>query len=66
MMRLVTYKELYLLYGIRFTRQHVLRLQKAGLFPLRRKVGNLNHWLAEEIEAWIAGLRRPTTAPERE
>ena len=56
---LVTFKELRILFGIPFTPQHVLRLQKAGKFPLRRKVGNLNLWLRADVEAWIAGLWTP-------
>jgi hypothetical protein len=57
---LVTFKELRRIFGIPFTRQHVLRLEKLGRFPLRRKVGNVNFWTREEIEAWLRDLRRPT------
>lgn len=61
---LITYKELRRRFGIVFSRQHIYRLQKAGKFPLRRKVGNLNMWTVEEIERWIEGLQRPTaTSP---
>ena len=52
---LITYKELRRRFGIVFSRQHIYRLQRAGKFPLRRKVGNLNIWTVEEIEQWIEG-----------
>lgn len=60
-MRMVRYKELYLIFGIPFSRQHILRLQVAGKFPLRRKVGNMNFWLYDEIEAWVKRLWKPGT-----
>ena len=56
---LVTFKELRKLFGIPFTRQHILRLQAVGRFPLRRKVGNLNFWTREEVEEWLRNLKRP-------
>jgi prophage regulatory protein len=59
-MRLVTFDELKTRFGIPYTPQHILRLQKAGKFPLRRKLGNLNFWLYDEITAWIAGLWKPS------
>ena len=58
-MKLVTYKELYIIFGIPFRRQHVLRLQKQGRFPLRRKVGNMNFWTYDEIETWVKRLWKP-------
>ena len=37
-----------------YTRQHVLKLEKAGRFPRRLPVGaNRIGWLLSEIEAWI-------------
>ena len=60
MQRMVTYPELKSLFGTPYTPQHILRLQKAGKFPLRRKLGNFNFWLWEEIDAWIRSLRTPT------
>lgn len=67
MQRLVTFPELKTLFGIPYTPQHILRLQKAGRFPLRRKLGNFNFWLWEEIEAWVRKLRTPKLdAPDRE
>ncbi len=61
---LVTFKELRRNFGIPFTPQHVLRLEKAGRFPPRRKVGNINFWTREEIETWIRKLGRPTDPSE--
>ena len=43
MQRLVTYRDLKA-FGIPYTPQHILRLQKQGLFPLRRKLGNFNFY----------------------
>jgi prophage regulatory protein len=41
--------------GIRFSRQHLHRLIRQGLFPRPIKLGkNTNAWLAEEIDAYIA------------
>lgn len=56
---LVTFKDLWLLFRIPYTRQHILRLQHAGKFPLRRKVGNLNFWTRDEVETWLQNLRKP-------
>ena len=53
MQRLVTYPELKSLFGIPYTPQHILRLQKAGRFPPRRKLGNFNFWLWEDIDRWL-------------
>lgn len=56
MQRLVTYRDLKEQFGIPYTPQHILRLQKQGLFPLRRKLGNFNFWLWEDIDAWLKRL----------
>lgn len=40
--------------GIKYTPQHLGRLMRAGLFPLRAKIGNRNYWVAEEVHSWIA------------
>lgn len=51
--RLLTRLELRLL--VPYTPQHVLRLEKRGLFPRRIQVGpNRVAWLLDEVEAWIA------------
>jgi prophage regulatory protein len=45
---------------IPFTRQYLLRLEQAGLFPRRRRVGqNRIAWLESEIDDWI--LSRPAS-----
>jgi prophage regulatory protein len=37
-----------------FTRQHLLRLERAGRFPKRVQIGDCRvAWVEEEIEAWI-------------
>lgn len=61
MMQLVTYKDLWIIWRIPFSRQYVLRMQKETppRFPLRRKVGNVNFWCRDEIEEWIKTMRRP-------
>jgi prophage regulatory protein len=56
MNKLVTYRDLKEQFGIPYTPQHILRLQKQGLFPLRRKLGNFNFWLWEDIDAWLRRL----------
>ena len=39
---------------IPFTRQHLSRLEKAGLFPRRVQVGGQRvAWLESEVDAWI-------------
>ncbi len=41
---------------IPFTRQHILRLEKAGKFPRRIRIGTKRvGWLYSEIEVWITG-----------
>jgi prophage regulatory protein len=38
-----------------YTRQHILRLESAGKFPKRIRVGdNRVGWLLSEVEDWIA------------
>lgn len=62
-MRLVTFKDLWLIWRIPFRRQSIYRLQhpKKGppKFPLRRKVGNLNFWTYDEIDEWVRTMWRP-------
>lgn len=51
--RLVTYKELRAL-GVPYSRQHVDRLERAGQFPQRRRLGQARVvWELIEIEEWI-------------
>lgn len=52
--KLVSKKELKSLYGIPYCFAHVARLEIAGLFPTRVRLGACRvAWVAEEIEAWI-------------
>jgi prophage regulatory protein len=51
-MRLITKAELRAI--VPYTPQHILRLEKRGLFPRRIQVGpNRVAWLLSEIEAWV-------------
>ena len=52
-LRLISRAELLTI--IPYTPQHILRLEKRGLFPRRIQVGpNRVAWLLSEIEAWVA------------
>lgn len=53
--KLVDKKGLKTIYGIPYSTQHIARLEKAGQFPLRKRLGSCRvAWLCVEIEAWIA------------
>jgi predicted DNA-binding transcriptional regulator AlpA len=59
--RLVTFDELKPRKGIPYTRQHLARLEKAGLFPSRRQVGpNRVAWLESELDEHARNLPRGT------
>lgn len=52
-MRFVDLKGLKREYGIPFSRVHIGRLERAGLFPKRRKIGvHRVVWVVEEIEEY--------------
>lgn len=52
-LRLITRSELLTI--VPYTPQHILRLEKRGLFPRRIQVGpNRVAWLLSEIEEWVA------------
>jgi len=52
--KLVTKKELKLVYGVPYSFAHIARLEAAGQFPKRVRLGACRvAWLAEEVEAWI-------------
>lgn len=52
-LRLITRSELLAM--VPYTPQHILRLEKRGLFPRRIQVGpNRVAWLLSEIEEWVA------------
>ena len=64
-LKLVGKKELKSVYGIPYSFQHIARLEAAGKFPKRLRLGECRvAWLAGEIEAWIydCASRRATTA----
>lgn len=51
--RLITKGELRRM--VPYTPQHILRLEKRGLFPRRIQVGtNRVAWLLSEVEQWVA------------
>ena len=50
--QLIDKKELVKL--VKYSSQHIARLEKAGQFPKRIKLGqNRVAWLLSEVEAWI-------------
>ena len=52
--KLVSKKELKSTYGIPYCPAHIARLEAAGQFPKRVKLGACRvAWVAEEVEAWI-------------
>ncbi len=52
--KLVSKKELKSVYGIPYSFAHIARLEHAGDFPKRIKLGVCRvAWMAEEIEGWI-------------
>lgn len=52
--RLVSKKELRTVCGIPYTPQHIGRLEAAGKFPKRIKLGpNRVAWVLSEVNAWV-------------
>jgi len=51
--RLLTLKEIETLKGIPTTRQHIDRLEKAGKFPKRIKIGARVYWYEHEIDEYV-------------
>ncbi|MBI4068205.1 AlpA family phage regulatory protein [Candidatus Kaiserbacteria bacterium] len=52
--RFVSQKELKTLFGIPYTRVHILRMEAAGQFPKRIWLSPQRMaWLQSEIESWI-------------
>ena len=64
--KLVSKKELKSVYGVPYSFAHIARLEAAGLFPKRVKLGACRvAWLCEEVQDWIderVALRN-TTSP---
>ncbi|MBV9955271.1 MAG: AlpA family phage regulatory protein [Pseudolabrys sp.] len=52
--KLVSKKDLKAVYGVPYSFAHIARLEVAGRFPPRVKLGACRvAWVAEEVEAWI-------------
>ncbi len=52
--KLVSNKELKSIYGVPYSFAHIARLEGAGDFPKRIKLGACRvAWIAEEVEFWI-------------
>ena len=52
--KLVSKKELKSLYGVPYSFAHIARLEIAGQFPKRIKLGACRvAWIAEEVDDWI-------------
>jgi prophage regulatory protein len=51
-----------------YTRQHLSRLERAGKFPKRVRVGNNQSgrvaWVASEVDAWFAARVAERDQPE--
>jgi prophage regulatory protein len=61
--RLVSKKELRSICGIPYCPAHIARLEKAGKFPKRIRLGqNRVAWLLSEVEAWIDARLPPAPA----
>ncbi len=61
-LRIITQKELRDL--VPYTPQHILRLEKAGKFPRRIRLGaNRVGWFLVEVVAWISARRSPPSGP---
>lgn len=54
-MKILTYRDLRLNKGLPWTRQHLLREEKAGRFPKRVRLGpSTVGWVEEEIDNWFS------------
>ena len=52
--KLVSKKELKSVYGIPYSFAHIARLEAAGQFPTRVRLGACRvAWLSEEVQSWI-------------
>lgn len=49
----LSYKELKSLKGIPYSRQHLYRLEEAGAFPKRIRIGAKIGWYEHEIDEWL-------------
>jgi prophage regulatory protein len=61
--KLVSKKELKSVYGIPYCFPHIARLEAAGSFPTRVRLGACRvAWFADEIEEWIDSRPRASAA----
>jgi prophage regulatory protein len=52
--KLVGKKDLKIVYGVPYCFAHIARLEAAGQFPKRVRLGACRvAWVAEEVEGWI-------------
>jgi prophage regulatory protein len=52
--KLVSKKELKSVYGVPYSFAHIARLEVAGQFPMRVRLGACRvAWVAEEVDEWI-------------
>ena len=64
--RLVSKKELKIVFGVPYSVAHIARLEAAGQFPKRIRLGACRvAWLSEEVQSWIDErvAQRSTTSP---
>ena len=60
--KLVTKKELKIVFGVPYSFAYIARLEVAGQFPKRVRLGACRvAWLSEEVQAWILGKVKLTT-----
>ena len=61
--KLVSKKELRTVYGIPYCFAHIARLESAGKFPKRLRLGECRvAWFADEVEEWIDSRPRASAA----
>lgn len=62
-LRILSMKEVCAITG--YSRTHIYRLERAGRFPRRRKIGlNKIGFMHPELEAWIKNLPIPDLPPD--
>jgi prophage regulatory protein len=63
-MKLVSKKELKSIFGIPYSFQHIWRLEQAGKFPKRLRLGaNRVAWLYDEVVEWIEAWKALRDTP---
>lgn len=56
-LKLISFEDLNALKGIRYSRDHVRRMAKAGAFPKPISVGAARiAWVESEVDEWLKGL----------